>query len=59
MLEITELNGVMTRLDVAVSEREMGGVRFRRLHLFEFSQSVPTDRLVVSDEGVRVLDTRE
>ena len=59
LLEVTEPAVVMRRLDVATYERELGGVGFRRLRLFEASQIVPTDRLVVSDEAVRVLDARE
>jgi len=59
LLEITELTIGMRRLGMATYARERGGVIFKRMLMYETREKVYTDRLLVSDEAVRVLDVRE
>ncbi len=59
MKEVTELTVNLRRFGTATYVREKSGVAFHRFLLFETRERVRTDRLLVSDEAVRVLDNRE
>jgi hypothetical protein len=59
MQNVTELSIGIRRIDFATYTKERGGITFRRFVIFQTSEEVATDRLLVSDEAVRVLDRRE
>ncbi len=56
---VTELSIEIRKIDFARCSEESGGITFQRLILFQTTEKIATDRLLVSDEAVRVLDTRE
>jgi hypothetical protein len=47
------------RIGFATYSKESGGITFRRFVIFQTTEEIATDRLLVSDEAVRVLDGRE
>lgn len=59
MMNVRELTVVLKKLDVATYVREKCGVSFQRMLIFVLDEKVSTDRLLVTEEAVRVLDTRE
>ena len=59
MQKIIELSMELKRIGTATYAKEEGGIVFKRILIFETTIKVPTDRLLVSEEAVRVLDTRE
>lgn len=59
MYKVFELKLVLKKIDVATYFRKISGITFQRMLIFEIKENVPTDRLIVSDEAVRVLDVRE
>ena len=54
-----ELTVGLTRPASATYTLQKMGVTFRRTLLFRTTVSIRTDRLLVSSEAVRVLDSRE
>lgn len=56
---IVELSMGLRRIGIATYATEHSGIVFKRMLIFETTIMVPTDRLLVSEEAVRVLDTRE
>ncbi|MDA4128222.1 MAG: hypothetical protein OK422_01960 [Thaumarchaeota archaeon] len=59
MLKVTELSIVLKRIGLASYANERDGITFRRFVLFQLNEKVATDRLLVTDEAVRVLNKRE
>ena len=59
MLAVTELSVSLKRIGTASYDVRRAGVGFKRMMVFETTVTVTTDRFVVSDEAVRVLDSRE
>ena len=59
MQGVVELTVGLTRLASATYTLQKMGVTFRRTLLFRTTVSIRTDRLLVSSEAVRVLDSRE
>lgn len=59
MQAVVELSMDLKRIGTATYATERGGIVFKRMMIFETTVRVPTDRLLVSEEAVRVLDTRE
>ena len=59
MQEVVELSFGVKRISSATYTREQSGITFTRILLFVATVKVSTDRLLVSDEAVRVLDRRE
>ncbi len=59
MQNVTELSIEIRRIDFATYTKERGGVTFHRFVLFQTSEEIATDRLLITDEAVRVLDRRE
>jgi hypothetical protein len=57
--EIVELSVGLKKIGTATYSIEKAGIVFKRMLIFQTRVSVPTDRLLVSDEAVRVLDSRE
>jgi len=57
--EVVELSYELTRISSATYTRKESGICFTRTLLFISTVKVSTDRLLVSSEGVRVLDRRE
>jgi hypothetical protein len=57
--EITELSIQIKKIGFASYTRESAVVTFHRFVLFQTIERIATDRLLVSDEAVRVLDRRE
>ena len=49
----------LTKIESASYRKERNGITFARFILFQLSEIVATDRLVVSDEAVKVLDRKE
>jgi len=49
----------LTKMEIASYRREKSGITFARFVLFQLKELVATDRLVVSDEAVKVLDRKE
>ncbi|MBI3840838.1 MAG: hypothetical protein HY297_02615 [Thaumarchaeota archaeon] len=56
---VTELSVALKRIGTATYVTERAGIVFKRVLIFQTTEKVPTDRFLVSDEAVRVLDTRE
>jgi hypothetical protein len=56
---VTELKMALTKMEIASYRREKSGITFARFVLFQLKELVATDRLVVSDEAVKVLDRKE
>ena len=59
MQAVTELRMALTKIESASYRKERSGITFARFILFQLSETVATDRLVVSDEAVKVLDRKE
>ena len=57
--EVVELRMGLTKLSSSTYTLQRSGISFRRTLLFRTTVNVSTDRLIVSDEAVRVLDRRE
>ncbi len=56
---VTELSISLKRIGTATYVTQRAGIGFKRMLIFQTTVKVPTDRLLVSDEAVRVLDSRE
>ena len=59
MQEVVKLSIGLKRIGTATYATEQDGIVFKRVLIYETTIIVPTDRLLVSDEAVRVLDSRE
>ncbi len=59
MLSVTELSIEIKRIGFASFREQSAGITFHRLVSFQLKEKIATDRLVVSEEAVRVLDRRE
>ncbi len=49
----------LKKIGTATYVKEQSGIIFKRVVIVQTTVRVATDRLLVSDEGVRVLDRRE
>jgi hypothetical protein len=58
MKEVVELKFTVSRIDNEMQNERILGLTFCGMVLTKKSQDVVTDRLLVSEEGVRVLDVR-
>ncbi len=58
MLEVVELKFTVARIQKVMRSENVMGLVFCDIVLTKKSQDIVTDRLVVSEEGVRVLDIR-
>jgi len=56
---VTHLSFGLRRIATASYATNRSGVEFRRMLLFETRETVETDKLLVTEEAVRVLDRRE
>jgi len=52
---IVELNVGLKRIGMATYTKEKAGIVFKRMLIFQTTISVATDKLLVSEEAVRVL----
>ena len=59
MQDVVELTVGLTRITSATYTLERLGISFKRTVLFVTTVKVSTDRLLLSEEAVRVLDRRE
>ncbi len=59
MLDVVELKFAVSRIDSVMMKERVMGLVFYEMVLKKKSEEVVTDRLLISDEGVRVLDIRE
>ncbi len=59
MQETVKLNLVVKKIESVVLNSERSGLIFCRMASFSTLNIVTTDRLLVSDEAVRVLDVRK
>jgi hypothetical protein len=59
MMEIKNLKLSMSRFSVSYFSKASFGLHFIRCLVLRTHEDVVTDHLLVSEEGVRVLDTRE
>lgn len=59
MQEVVELSVGLTKISSFTYVLQKSGISFRRTLLFVTRVNVSTDRLIVSDEAVRVLNRRE
>jgi hypothetical protein len=59
MQEVVELSFGLKRISSATYLTEKSGITFARTLLFVTMVKVSTDKLLVSEEAVRVLDCRE
>jgi hypothetical protein len=59
MDKVFELKLALKKLDVATYFRKISGITFQRMLVFQVREDIATDRLIVSEEAVRVLDLRE
>jgi len=58
MQEVVKLRLTITRLEMASIHRQTLGLTFMRWVLFSLNVTIPTDHLLLSEEAVRVLDTK-
>jgi hypothetical protein len=58
MQELVRLKLSLRKLHTSEMKAEVLGLTFARFTLYQRTEDVTTDRLLVSDEAVRVLDTR-
>jgi len=58
MQQVVELRFTVSRIDNVTQNESVLGLTFCGMLLTKKSQDVVTDRLLVSEEGVRVLDIR-
>lgn len=56
---VVELSIGLKRIGMATYAKQEAGIVFKRILIFETTVNVLTDRLLVSEEAVRVLDVRE
>ena len=59
MREVTELKVTVMKLAGVTHLEERLGLLSPQIMLVKTAQTVVTDRLIVTDEGVRVMDVRE
>jgi hypothetical protein len=59
MKEIKELRVTVSKIESLMLDKLLFGLTFHVVLLTKRSEQVVTDRLIVSDEGVRVLNLRE
>ncbi len=59
MQAITELRISLKRIETATYVAQRAGIGFKRMLIYQTTITIPTDRLLVSEEAVRVLDRRE
>lgn len=59
MQEVVELRVGLTKLASATYTLQKMGITFKRTLLFTTSVIISTDRLLISEEAVRVLDSRK
>ena len=59
MQEIVELSLGLKKISTATYVTTRSGITFTRTLMFMTTVKVSTDKLLVSDEAVRVLDRRE
>lgn len=59
MQAVVELTVGLKTIRTATYAVQRSGIVFKRVLIFQSIVSVATDRLLVSEEAVRVLDTRE
>lgn len=59
MQEIVELSFGLKRISSATFVTQKSGISFARTLLFVTTVKVSTDKLLVSEEAVRVLDRRQ
>ncbi len=59
MQAVTELSVSLKKIVMATYVTYKAGIAFKRMLIFQTTIRVPTDRLLVSEEAVRVLDSRE
>ncbi len=59
MQDVVELTVELTRMTSATYTLQKMGITFKRTLLFRTTVRISTDRLLVSDEAVRVLNSRE
>jgi hypothetical protein len=59
MKEIMELRVTVSKIESLMFDKLHFGLTFHAMLLTKRSEQVATDRLLVSDEGVRVLNLRE
>jgi len=57
--DVVELTVGLTKITSATYTLQKLGISFRRTLLYRTTVSISTDRLIVSDEAVRVLNRRE
>ena len=55
--KMVELKLSVERVQTAMGEREKEGVRFVRMISFVLNETITTDRLVVTEEAVRLLNS--
>jgi hypothetical protein len=58
MQEIVELKFTVSKIESVSKNENVLGLVFYQMLLTKNSQNVVTDRLLVSDEAIRVLDVR-
>jgi hypothetical protein len=58
MQEVVELKFTVSKMESVTTNDRVLGLVFCDVVLTKRSENVVTDRLIVSDEGVRVLDIR-
>jgi len=58
MQQVVELRFTVSKIDSVTRNESVLGLTFCGMVLTKKSQDVVTDRLLVSEEGVRVLDIR-
>jgi hypothetical protein len=56
---IVELNVGLKRIGMATYAKKEAGIVFKQLVIFQTTISVTTDKLLVSEEAVRVLGSRQ
>ncbi len=59
MMEIKNLKLSLSRFGVSCYDNASFGLHFIRCFILQTHEDVVTDHLLVSEEGVRVLDERE
>jgi hypothetical protein len=54
--KVVELKLTIEKVQTAIAERDRSGLRFVTMISFTVAETVTTDRLLVTDEGVRCLN---
>jgi hypothetical protein len=57
--QVIELSFSLKRFSSATYVTEKSGISFAKTLLFVITENISTDRLIVSDEAVRVINQRE